>query len=186
MKNLLSDPRPEATGSPSTRVISVRVGRAAGPTALAAFDAALQQAGVADRNLVRLSSIIPAGAVIQDDSGATGCDGEWGDRLFVVMAEERVERHHEEAWAGIAWCQDTESGAGVFVEHEGHSEHQVALDLETSIGSLIERRPGIRWGEPQRRLVGIACESEPVCALAVACFAATPWPNGPVVDVRDA
>lgn len=186
MKDLLSKPRPQASATTGLRVISVRTGTATGPTALAAFDAALQQAGVADRNLVRLSSIIPAGAVIHDSPGKDGCDGKWGDRLYVVMAEERVERHHEEAWAGIAWCQDTETGAGVFVEHEGHSEHQVALDLETSLSSLIERRPQVSWGQAQQRLVGIVCESEPVCALAVACYTAEPWPGDPVVDVRDA
>lgn len=184
MKRLLPERHHLAPGS-GLRTISVRLGRASGPTALAAFDAALQQAGVADRNLLRLSSIIPAGAVIEDDTGDTGCDGEWGDRLYVVMAEERVERHHEEAWAGIAWCQDLDTGAGVFVEHEGHSEHQVSLDLETSLTSLIERRPEARWGEPQRRLIGVVCENEPVCALAVACFAAEPWVDPSVVDVRD-
>lgn len=155
--------------------ITVRLGRGTGPTHLAAFDAALRMAGVADRNLVALSSIIPPGSVVERTPDATTCPGGWGDRLYVVLAEERVERPHEEAWAGIAWRQDPVTGEGLFVEHHGHSEHQVEADLLSSLESITNGRPPRDWGEPQLTLTGITCEDDPVCALAVACFQADPW-----------
>lgn len=163
--------------------ITVRLGRGAGPTHLAAFDAALRQAGVADRNLIRLSSIIPPGATIERTPQANSCAGEWGDRLFVVMAEDRVVRPHEEAWAGIAWRQDPATGAGLFVEHEGHSQDQVRADLLSSLDSIAQGRPQRSWGEPQVALTGVVCEDEPVCALAIACFQSDPW-RPPVIDLR--
>jgi arginine decarboxylase len=42
--------------------IQVTTGTGEGPTPLAAFDAALLDAGVANYNLILLSSVIPAGA----------------------------------------------------------------------------------------------------------------------------
>lgn len=167
--------------------ITVRLATGTGPTSLAAFDDALRQAAVADRNLLRLSSIIPPGATVQRSEAPTSssCPGEWGDRLYVVMAEERVERRHEEAWAGIAWRQDPSTGAGLFVEHHGHSQHQVETDLLSTVNALAVGRPGIEWGDPEVALTGVVCEDQPVCALAVAVFKAEPWLPGDVIDLRD-
>ena len=112
-----------------------------GPTTLAAFDAALIDAGIANFNLLRLSSVIPPDTDVVPVKGrATRATGEWGDRLYVVMAEMRTDRPGREAWAGIGWVQDDESGKGLFVEHEGHSEHQVrdeaSRDTPFRIGEL--------------------------------------------------
>jgi hypothetical protein len=41
------------------------------------------------------------------------------------MAEMRVDTPNIEAWAGIGWVQDKETGKGLFVEHEGNSQHTV-------------------------------------------------------------
>ncbi len=165
-----------ATRTPALGVqISVRLGRGTGPTTLAAFDAALREAGVADRNLIRLSSVIPPGATIDREPSPSGCAGQWGDRLYVVMAEERVERPHEEAWAGIAWCQDPDTGEGLFVEHHGHSQQQVESDLTSSLTSICAGRPARDWSGPHLAITGTVCVDEPVCALAVATFDAEPW-----------
>lgn len=179
----LTDPVPPGTTPATGLTISVRVGCGTGPTRLAAFDAALRQAGVADRNLIRLSSIIPAGATVERATTPPPCPGKWGDRLYVVMAEERVERPHEEAWAGIAWCQDPATGEGLFVEHEGHSQLQVQADLMSSLHSIAAMRPDRAWGPTKHVLTGITCEEEPVCALAVACYQADPW-RPPELDLR--
>ena len=60
------DSRPPG-GSSDERPLVIRVtaGSGKGRTALAAFDSALRAAGVADHNLVRLSSVIPAKASIE-------------------------------------------------------------------------------------------------------------------------
>lgn len=184
MSDLRADPTRAGTRRPPALHVTVRLGRGTGPTHLAAFDAALRAAGVADRNLIPLSSIIPPGTTVERTPDATTCPGGWGDRLYVVIAEARVERPHEEAWAGIAWCQDAETGEGLFVEHHGHSEHQVEADLLSSLESIADARPR-RWGPPEVALAGTVCEEEPVCALAVACFQDDPWRDVGVIDLRE-
>ena len=105
--------------------IYVAPGIGTGPTKLSAFDAALNDAGVANYNLIRLSSVIPPNATIVATDPTIrpqAIPGDWGDRLYVVMAEKRVDTPNTEAWAGIGWVQDKASNKGLFVEHEGESE----------------------------------------------------------------
>ena len=54
----------------SDLLIRVSHGAGTGPTRMAAFDAALHAAGVADFNLLRLSSVIPPSAVVSRSRGA--------------------------------------------------------------------------------------------------------------------
>lgn len=166
--------------------ITVRLGRGSGPTRLSAFDAALRQAGVSDRNLITLSSVIPARSIVERTISAADaeCPGRWGDRLYVVMADERVERRHEEAWAGVGWRQARGSGEGLLVEHHGHSRHQVETDLLSSLETITCHRTPRDWEPPQIALIGTVCEDEPVCALAVAVFQADPWSDD-LIDLRE-
>ena len=162
-------------------VIRIRLGTGTGPTRLAAFDQALMATGVADRNLLRLSSVIPPGAEIDHSDRPYDCPGAWGDRLYVVMAEERVETHNEQAWAGIGWRQDLDTGQGLFVEHEGHARQQVESDLRATLTAISEARPGRRWGPVEVAVIGITCTDEPVCALAVAVYEHEAWQQGHAV-----
>lgn len=185
MGTLDTEPTAAASTVATSLHITIRLGCGHGPTHLAAFDAALREAGVADRNLLRLSSIIPPGATVERTPEPAGCPGRWGDRLYVVMAEARVERPHEEAWAGIAWRQDPATGEGLLVEHHGHSQNQVETDLLSTLESITRGREHRLWGEPEMAVTGVVCEDEPVCALAVACFQDEPWRPGEVIDLRD-
>ncbi|MDQ3573546.1 MAG: pyruvoyl-dependent arginine decarboxylase [Actinomycetota bacterium] len=158
------------------RTIEVTTGVGSGPTKLAAFDAALRGAGVANFNLVTLSSVIPPGTdVAPVEEGASRSRGEWGDRLYVVMAEMRVDEPGEQAWAGVGWVQEPCSGKGLFAEHEGQSEAVVRHDLEASLASLADARPEI-FGPPGYAVEGTVCGDEPACAVAVAVYGAAPWP----------
>lgn len=164
-------------------------------TCLAAFDDALFAAGIADLNLITLSSVIPPGSVVtipdptttehragQDGDRADGyrqgwdlMGAEWGDRLYCVLAEARVDKPGQEAWAGLAWWQ-TGDGRGLFVEHHGHSEQQVTDELTVSILECVERR-GLRlddgtWG---MAIEGAECIDRPVCALVVATYETQTW-----------
>ena len=80
---------------------------AAGPTPLAAFDRALQVGGTHDTNLIVLSSVIPAGATVER---AIATPGEFrvGDRLFCVMAEQRVSEPGEGRWTSRGQKQRTQ------------------------------------------------------------------------------
>lgn len=165
--------------------ITIRGGVGRGTTALASFDAALRAASVANFNLLHLSSVIPPSSTVtrQGPGAMTVPSGEWGDRLYVVMAERRVEIPHEEAWAGVGWIQEEETGRGLFVEHMGHSRTQVESDIESSLIALCEGRPEFRRSEMHEEVRGTMCDHEPVCALVVAVYESEPW-SGRVIDLR--
>ena len=154
-------------------IISLSSGIGHGPTKLAAFDSALRQAGVANYNLLPLSSILPPGSEIIESNNAI--HGEWGDRLYVVMAEERIDTPNAEAWAGIGWVQNAETKKGLFVEHHGASKVSIRKDIEDSLSSLIAGRPDEEFGPIQMKLQGAMCEHEPVCALVIAAYQAEGW-----------
>lgn len=155
--------------------IQIAAGTGAGPTKLAAFDAALNAAGLANYNLIRLSSIIPPKSEIEmTDKAVIRQPGEWGDKLYVVMAEMRVDTPNTEAWAGIGWVQDQDTGKGLFVEHEGHSQATVKRDIEQTLGAMMATR-NVNFGEVQMKVVGKTCFHEPVCALVIAAYHATGW-----------
>lgn len=155
--------------------IHIASGLGTGPTKMAAFDAALQAAGAANYNLIRLSSIIPGGSKIIDTEGTINHQpGKWGDRLYVVMAEHRVDTPNVEAWAGIGWVQNEKTGQGLFVEHEGANEATVRRDIEHSMKALVETR-GMEFGPLNMKVTGITCLHEPVCALVIAVYEAASW-----------
>lgn len=144
-----------------------------GPTVLAAFDAALLEARVANFNLVRLSSVIPPGSVVGPEAGDEVVGG-WGDVLHAVWACQTATELGEEAWAGVAWVQHPEDGRGLFVEHEGGSEQQVRDELEATLSDMCRQRhlDGLR----QRSVVvGRRCEGRPVAALVIAPYRVTGW-----------
>lgn len=143
-------------------------------TKLAAFDAALHEAGVANYNLIRLSSIIPPGSTVKVERPIKKQPGKWGDRLYVVMADMRVDTPNMEAWAGIGWVQDKKTGKGLFVEHEGTNEHSVRRDIKASLESMMGLR-GVDYGDIHMEVVGRTCTHDPVCALAIAVYQSTVW-----------
>lgn len=163
------------------RTIEVVRSSGTGPTTLAAFDGALIDAGIANFNLIRLSSVIPPDTEVVPVNGRSSrATGEWGDRLYVVMAEIRADRPGREAWAGIGWVQDEETGKGLFVEHEGYSEHQIREEIEQSLTTLVAGRPQHRFGAINSVVHGVRCETEPACAMVTAVYESESWS----VDLR--
>lgn len=154
--------------------IAITCGTGQAPTELAAFDAALHQAGVADFNLIRLSSLIPPGSRITAPERWSPLAGSWGDRLYAVYAEHRVSAAGRRACAGLGWFVNEDTGAGVLVEHHGDDETTVESQLKATMDDLAERRPG-RYGMQSWRINSIRCESEPVAAVVVAAFCVEPW-----------
>lgn len=164
---------------PQDMLIHIAKSSGTGPTTLSAFDAALHDAGVANYNLLRLSSVIPPSTtIIRHPNGIPRAlmPGEWGDRLYVVMAEQRTATPNAEVWAGIGWVQEASSRKGLFVEHEGHSESEVRRDIEQSLQALMKTR-GIDFGDIQMVVHGQVCKQQPVCAMVVAAFQASGWDN---------
>lgn len=155
--------------------IQITQGVGSGPTQLAAFDKALNEAGVANFNLIYLSSVVPPNSKIINTKQPK-IDGEWGDKLYIVKAEQRTSKRHEEAWAGIGWVQDPKTGKGLFVEHEGHTKAEVVGNINASLSALSKHRR-TKFGPINMKVVGIQCQDQPVCALVVAVFESEPWKN---------
>jgi len=155
--------------------INVRKGTGSGPTELSAFDQALVNAGVANFNLIYLSSVIPPDSHLElEEPPFTPVEGQWGDRLYVVMSQQRTSQRNKEVWAGIGWMQDPETKQGLLVEHEGHSEAEIRADIENSLHALAENRK-MNFGPIHMEIVGKKCVDLPVCALVVAVFESTTW-----------
>jgi arginine decarboxylase len=154
--------------------IQVSGGLGIGPTELSAFDQALVHAGVANFNLIYLSSVLPPGSKVKVTDEPKKPEGTWGDRLYVVMAQKRTSLRNQEVWAGIGWIQDPKSKQGLLVEHEGHSEEEVRADIHHSLQALARNR-GMEFGQPQMHIVGSKCTDLPTCALVVAVFENATW-----------
>jgi arginine decarboxylase len=163
--------------------ITVAGGVGFGPTKLAAFDAALREAGIANFNLIPLSSVIPQASTIVTTEGAATAPGGWGDRLYVVMAQLRVDTRYEEAVAGLGWIQESETGRGLFVEHIGHTEREVRRDILATLDSMAAGRPHIEFGAPELVVHSTVCAGEPTCALVAAVFENEPWRGDQVIDL---
>ncbi len=149
-----------------------------GDTELAAFDHALIISGIANYNLIRLSSVIPPSSTVLEVEKVETKPGTWGDRLYVVYAEARSSTRGEEVWAGIGWVQDPTDGKGLFVEHEGNSEKAVRDDIEASLRNLMRSR-NMAELPIGMKVVGGKCIDKPVCAFVVATYQVSDWHNRP-------
>jgi len=154
--------------------INIASGTGVGPTELAAFDHALVNAGVANFNLIYLSSVLPPTSQIKESDSPLKPAGGWGDRLYVVMAQKRTSQRNQEVWAGIGWMQDPKTKRGLLVEHEGHNESEIRADIENSLHALAQNR-GMEFGPIHMKVVGKKCVALPVCALVVAVFESSSW-----------
>jgi arginine decarboxylase len=161
-----TDPRPFGP-------IAVAQGVGRGPTCLAAFDAALGDAGVANYNLITLSSVIPPGSRIERRRWHTP-RVDWGRRLYCVLSQARTERPGDAVHAGIGWVQDATCGAGLFVELHDDDPVRLRHDLEVTLASM-QRRRGVDLGPVHTEIASATCRGEPACALVIAVYGAAPW-----------
>jgi arginine decarboxylase len=151
------------------------IGRASTP--LAAFDAALVVAGVANLNLIRLSSVIPPrGEIVDVERCPFARDGRWGDRLYAVYAERRTSVLGAQVWAGVGWAQDPVSGRGLFVEHDGSNEDDVREQITASLRDLQAIRR-LELGPVHSCVVGAMCTGAPTSALVICAYGTEPWPS---------
>ncbi len=153
--------------------IGVACGLGRGPTELAAFDAALRDAGVANYNLLCLSSVIPPGSLIERSRWATPAE-HWGQRLYVVLSQARASQPGQTVHAGIGWVQHAAGGHGLFVELHDSDRQRLGQDLAATLQAM-QRSRGIDFGPVHTEIASVTCEVEPVCALVVAVYAHQPW-----------
>ena len=154
--------------------ITIRTGAGQGHTRLSAFDHALLTAGVANFNLITLSSVIPPRSRIRLVD--TVLPGAHGDRLYCVLAAAHAEHPGETVWAGLGWVCD-ETGQGLFVEHTAGSEESLLEQIELSLDDLARNRGG-GYGPVQTVTASAHYVDRPACALAIAAYEIAPWRPG--------
>jgi arginine decarboxylase len=154
--------------------IAVTSGAGSGRTRLSAFDAALCAAGAGDFNLVRLSSVIPAGSRINRQTGHV--PGDFGDVLYCVYAESFADTPGQEAWAGLGWVAAS-CGRGLFVEHSDGSRAAVERQIHLSLSDMTALRPD-DFGPIEYQLSSAVCRDRPVCAVVLAAYRASSWRPG--------
>jgi arginine decarboxylase len=167
----------ELTAAPRDATPNLRIrlcsGSGEGPTPLAAFDAALMDAGVADHNLLCLSSVIPPNAIIVREKYRMH-PSDYGGRLYVVLSEMRQSEVGGQAHAGIGWIQDEDSGRGLFVELHHRDHGRFEHDLHATLESMRSYRV-TRYGPVQTVIESRLCTGRPVCALVAAVYVCEPW-----------
>ena len=167
---------PEQHGSGRGGVdITIRTASGSGRTTLSAFDHALLNAGVANFNLVLLSSVIPpASTVTLVDGALDPVPGTHGDRLYCVLATAYALEPDQQVWAGLGWAVDEETGKGLFVEHSAATEADLRRIIDESLGDLIAHRGG-GYGEVRAVTASATSDGRPACALALAAYETTGW-----------
>jgi arginine decarboxylase len=153
--------------------ITLTTGVGEGPTPVAAFDQALLNAGVANYNLIYLSSVIPPNSVIRRARFESPPD-EYGHRLYVVIARHDQHQPGHAAWAGVGWTQEEKTGRGLFVELHGSNRASVEADIQASLRFMKSKR-SLAYGVIDSEIVGIECRGQPVCALAIAVYKSKGW-----------
>lgn len=161
------------TEPPPFGTITLARGVGRGPTLLAAFDTALLDAGVANYNLLCLSSVIPPGSTIVRCRWSTP-PHEWGQRLYCVLSQAREDRPGHAVHAGIGWVRDEAGGQGLFVELHDEDRERLQHDLHATLATMQANR-GVALGAVHTEIASACCEGEPVCALVIAIYASEPW-----------
>ncbi len=152
--------------------IIITKGEGTGSTKISAFDQALYKAGIANYNLIYLSSIIPSGSTIKAQKIDRN-EKEYGHRLYVVMAKNIQTTPGKEAWAGIGWMQ-TKDGRGFFTEHIGESKEEViSLIKKTTQDVRVYRTE--KYGEVRYVTSGIKCMDKIACAIVAAVYQSEGW-----------
>lgn len=152
--------------------ITITAGTGVGKTPLAAFDAALLDAGCGNYNLLALSSVIPPGSHLEDRKHVAPA-ADYGHRLYVVISAERATEPGQEAWAGLGWVQDEEQ-KGLFVELHGDSEAHVKQAIHDSLETMVANRD-YEFGPIQHKVAGIQCVDQPACAVVIAVYESQKW-----------
>jgi arginine decarboxylase len=141
--------------------IRVVTGTDTGPTAVAAYDAALADAGVHNYNITTVSSVIPEGSTVEVLDSAPDL-GPVGERLTVVEARATSEEG-EGAAAGLGWTT-TGSGRGLFYEATGSDTETVR---ERVVAGLESGRALREWSFVDEDIVTARAAGEEPYATAV-------------------
>lgn len=145
-----------------------------GDTELSAFDTALLGAGIANTNLLTLSSVIPSSPEIIFSQPEIP-ESRFGDRLYVVLAQHRTSKPGKKVSAGIGWVIEKQQRFGLFVEHEADTKEEVAALITASLKDMTANRSSYEFLDVQMKVEEAVCVDKPVCALTCAVYKLENW-----------
>ncbi|MFH1183318.1 MAG: pyruvoyl-dependent arginine decarboxylase [Candidatus Moraniibacteriota bacterium] len=155
--------------------ITVTWGTGVGSTKLSAFDKALWDAGIANLNLIPLSSVIPPNSEIEIRKlKSSNSEKNFGKRVYVVLSCKTTRKIGKSVYAGIGWRIVKKSRKGLFVEHYGRTEAEVKKLIITSLTDMVKYRKE-KYDKIEYKIVGIECKSKPVTALVCAVYKIERW-----------
>tara|TARA_Y100000310_G_scaffold149433_1_gene148771 strand:- start:50 stop:514 length:465 start_codon:yes stop_codon:yes gene_type:complete len=152
--------------------IQVVKGKGQGKTTKSAFDNALADAGIADYNIIPLSSIIPPEAEIEKVNKFQGNPKDYGNRLYVVMASDTI--IEGTTAVGIGWTQEKEDKRGLFVEFHCSNESDVKEMIYDGLNEMMDRRKK-NYSNIHYETETIKCKGYYACALVAAIFKGEDW-----------
>lgn len=109
-----------------------------GTTHLSAFDGALHQAGLANYNLITLSSVIPKKTQIIEP-GLLKKQYPVGESIYVVMACASPGAEKKKSVAGLGWVRATD-GSGIFYEENRPTQSECRRALQNGLSEGQQRR----------------------------------------------
>lgn len=152
-----------------------------GSTLLSAFDSALQNAGVSNYNLIRLSSVIPPKSTVEKITQYNTPESEFGNKLYVVMADSRSNKAGKFIASGVGWYQ-LEDNRGFFVEHEAIGETKLSAQTEITSrikNTLIDMCKFRKIAFDEKKVHSSICltkvNNKPACALVIAVYQSEGW-----------
>lgn len=148
------------------RSVSVAAGAGEGPTDLNAFDHALMDAGIANLNFLRVTSVFPMGAkVVPMRSFTPG--------LLMPAVYARISRHTPgEYIAAAVGVGIGEEGYGVIMEH---SHAGTAANAEQVVRRMVEEAMAVR--KLHTKDIIIACKDHVVQRMGCVVAAVLFWPD---------
>jgi len=154
--------------------INITWGTGTGSTKLSAFDKALWDAGIANLNLIPLSSVIPPQSeIVLKKLKSSNSEENFGKRVYVVLSCNRTNKIGKNVFAGVGW-RIAKNNKGLFVEHHGRSEAEVKKLITDSLTDMVKYRKE-KYGKIEYKIVGLECKKHPVAALVCAVYQIEPW-----------
>lgn len=142
-------------------------------TSLGAFDAALQEAGIHNANIVTLSSVIPP----EEEIAVTGTFDEpppVGSILWTVMARANAPAAGQTVAAGLGWAQSP--SGGIFVEATAESAPACRAELNNSLAELTAMREW-EWADDHHTIVKEVTAADTATVVVAAVYGHAPQPQ---------
>jgi len=155
-------------------------GKGEGVTKESAYCEALNNAGLINLNLIKLTSVLPHNCeVINKKPKFSSKD--YGKKLYVIMSKIMTSKASETVCAGLGWTKKKNgAGYGLVVQIEGPSKEKVEQEIRNSLNEIAIY--GKNEGKKKMNIVTeeITCKNKPVCVLVVLAFNKIEGWNNPV------